>query len=94
MGAWIEIPPVLHTALGSSIVAPYMGAWIEMHNAAFKVQILYESHPTWVRGLKCMRRLLRQLSYLSHPTWVRGLKFEILEYILCMFRRTLHGCVD
>ena len=33
-----------------------------------------ESHPTWVRGLKCPLREQRLAAEQSHPTWVRGLK--------------------
>ena len=32
------------------------------------------SHPTWVRGLKHRRIILRSIPVKSHPTWVRGLK--------------------
>ena len=35
---------------------------------------MVKSHPTWVRGLKLVVRLLNLGEQLSHPTWVRGLK--------------------
>ena len=35
----------------NSLVAPYVGAWIETPNSIASSQP-YESHPTWVRGLK------------------------------------------
>ena len=50
MGAWIEIFFV-SVALRVTVVAPHMGAWIEIvmgSNQLCKVM----SHPTWVRGLK------------------------------------------
>ena len=49
-GAWIEIDYVVDFNQ-SLLVAPYTGAWIEI---AFlrKLQLLRQSHPTRVRGLK------------------------------------------
>ena len=38
-----------------------------------------KSHPTWVRGLKCLLRPVLQISARSHPTWVRGLKCLVLN---------------
>ena len=35
----------------NSLVAPYVGAWIETNQYGFEMQEV-ESHPTWVRGLK------------------------------------------
>ena len=37
--------------------------------------LAWESHPTWVRGLKYRRGVADVLTIMSHPTWVRGLKF-------------------
>ena len=34
----------------------------------------FESHPTWVRGLKQSLMTLNVFYLTSHPTWVRGLK--------------------
>jgi len=51
MGAWIEILPKHHQNKGRQMVAPHMGAWIEMID--FRITLsLFLSHPTWVRGLK------------------------------------------
>ena len=35
-----------------TLVAPYVGAWIETRRCQKKHQELNQSHPTWVRGLK------------------------------------------
>ena len=35
----------------SVIVAPHMGAWIEIHHMPNR-RLSHQSHPTWVRGLK------------------------------------------
>ena len=32
------------------------------------------SHPTWVRGLKLISKIIIIGEIRSHPTWVRGLK--------------------
>ena len=50
MGAWIETSTVAAALLLLS-VAPYVGAWIETTMKGL-YEILTESHPTWVRGLK------------------------------------------
>ncbi len=34
------------------------------------------------------------LNMQSHPTWVRGLKQNLLDHNLCIWGRTLRGCVD
>ena len=73
MGAWIETrgnKPLLD----SHGVAPYVGAWIETDLQGRSGQILGESHPTWVRGLKLFGQCQREVAEGSHPTWVRGLK--------------------
>ena len=70
-------------------VAPYVGAWIETRPAVHPTSP-FQSHPTWVRGLKHfaivflkfgISRTLRGCvddcyfgTHVSHPTWVRGLK--------------------
>ena len=50
MGAWIE---TYLFVLGYEIlhVAPYVGAWIETQDM-WSIFNDWESHPTWVRGLK------------------------------------------
>ena len=56
-----------------SEVAPHVGAWIEIYRAAYHTAYP-ESHPTWVRGLKCLEVGIELRGERSHPTWVRGLK--------------------
>ena len=40
----------------------------------FRHLLNMRSHPTWVRGLKLLMKLIEVCPSLSHPTWVRGLK--------------------
>ena len=56
------------------LVAPYVGAWIEILFTN-SIEGIIESHPTWVRGLKHVFYNHISRVHLSHPTWVRGLKF-------------------
>ena len=60
-----------------------MGAWIETLSSYYSSQSDYESHPTWVRGLKQLLGGYSDINFLSHPTWVRGLKQDVAfqEYI-------------
>ena len=57
----------------ASLVAPYVGAWIETPLGAYAGKGV-GSHPTWVRGLKLDPSFDDAAQVLSHPTWVRGLK--------------------
>ena len=50
MGAWIEIEEGYKQG-NVLIVAPYMGAWIEIL-ILLSILNFSKSHPTWVRGLK------------------------------------------
>ena len=38
------------------IVAPFMGAWIEIRSSGTSSNRSYKSHPSWVRGLKSLSR--------------------------------------
>ena len=57
-------------------VAPYVGAWIETEDKSDETEI-FESHPTWVRGLKHLVPVYLGDVSQSHPTWVRGLKLQM-----------------
>ncbi len=74
MGAWIEIPYILKI-MPPKVVAPFMGAWIEIVVLTSAINHGVMSHPSWVRGLKSYRDVAGFLSFhQSHPSWVRGLK--------------------
>ena len=55
VGAWIETQ-LLDRISDGSRVAPYVGAWIETINSSL-INIDGPSHPTWVRGLKLIKKL-------------------------------------
>ena len=55
-------------------VAPHWGAWIEIGSHDIG-GFISTSHPTGVRGLKCLRVRLAVAWFWSHPTGVRGLKY-------------------
>ena len=59
------------------MVAPHVGAWIEISPGGSGGSGAPGSHPTWVRGLKLERVPSTSRVLLSHPTWVRGLKFYV-----------------
>ena len=72
MGVWIETR-LDQKAWRQQIVTPFVGVWIETN---IKVQILqvYQSHPSWVCGLKRQYLNDPDLMFRSHPSWVCGLK--------------------
>ena len=75
------------------MVAPHMGAWIEIY-AEKAISFMEMSHPTWVRGLKFVLLKGYAVSMPSHPTWVRGLKWKYPRLFSTGRGRTPHGCVD
>ena len=93
MGAWIEIQFYL-AVRALHLVAPYMGAWIEILTDAMDLQALISSLPTWERGLKSDTRICNTSPPESLPTWERGLKWISLLYSSDYFSRSLHGSVD
>ena len=50
VGAWIETQ-LAGAKYVCKYVAPYVGAWIETRKS-YPHNLSFESHPTWVRGLK------------------------------------------
>ena len=60
------------------IVAPRVGAWIEINNHLGVCVYENQSHPVWVRGLKYGHFNFLISDETSHPVWVRGLKFQVL----------------
>ena len=75
VGVWIEtcwISP----ARRKPPVTPYVGVWIETRQSDNK-HFIWQSHPTWVCGLKHKDFLLDITGEMeSHPTWVCGLKHQ------------------
>ena len=57
-----------------SLVAPHVGAWIEIQEAQGSTARQGRSHPMWVRGLKLALLVDLLKAVASHPMWVRGLK--------------------
>ena len=53
-GAWIEICLDELIASGREQVAPFTGAWIEMSRVGLHAGFAHGSHPSRVRGLKCL----------------------------------------
>ena len=60
----LEVPPD---------VTPYVGVWIETRQSDNK-HFIWQSHPTWVCGLKLPVTWYGRHAVVSHPTWVCGLK--------------------
>ena len=95
VGAWIETFARMAKISGSDKVAPYVGAWIETWQPQMPSRSnLFQSYPTWVRGLKHQNLELFDTICKSHPTWVRGLKLNIACANTESTSRTLRGCVD
>ena len=72
VGVWIE---TVFGTTGSPVltVTPFVGVWIE---TVFVVidKNLFESHPSWVCGLKPFLPHFWGVWNTSHPSWVCGLK--------------------
>ena len=54
-------------------VTPFVGVWIETIDEALDKEV-FQSHPSWVCGLKPMSVCLETKVEKSHPSWVCGLK--------------------
>ena len=52
------------------------------------------SHPSWVCGLKHLRKVDNQGTNESHPSWVCGLKHVVAHICNHLGSHTLRGCVD
>ena len=73
MGAWIEIF-ISTKKLKYDIVAPLVGAWIEISATFTSLLIVTASLPSWERGLKSPEKDQILVEGLSLPSWERGLK--------------------
>ena len=80
--------------LTALVVAPLVGAWIEIVNI-FKSAMIYSSLLSWERGLKY--RLIQRLSLvwrMSLLSWERGLKSPMSIQTLQSLSRSSRGSVD
>ena len=71
----------------------------DSHNSGLNLLIYnmlldIESHPTWVCGLKLMKKYDAYKDSGSHPTWVCGLKLLVDDIVPLLDSHTLRGCVD
>ena len=57
------------------IVAPFVGAWIEIRLIPSNKRLRQGSLPSWERGLKSDNADLLRIPFASLPSWERGLKF-------------------
>ena len=88
VGAWIETS-LKQDPYQSNAVAPYVGAWIETGGTCARCHS-WQSHPTWVRGLKQTNTGNTLCRLQSHPTWVRGLKQikDLVSYLVILSHPT------
>ena len=80
MGAWIETRYFLLSRRRRD-VAPYVGAWIETTMKGL-YEILTESHPTWVRGLKLALEVIERTDGLVAPyvgAWIETSSLSTLR---------------
>ena len=77
----------------TSLVAPYVGAWIETSQAqdCDYRNMVAPYVGAWIETEDVDED---DNTYKSHPTWVRGLKHSIDDNTLISLCRTLRGCVD
>ena len=73
MGAWIEIAKGI-VFEDVDIVAPLVGAWIEICRSDKLSPSSVRSLPSWERGLKYEPIFDKERFELSLPSWERGLK--------------------
>ena len=93
MGAWIETF-VFISYLSYCLVAPYVGAWIET-DTALSTEVIFPSHPTWVRGLKLLSLQVQRVQLQVAPyvgAWIETILFT--RSMSIVRGRTLRGCVD
>ena len=73
MGAWIEMLDN-RIILQDALVAPLVGAWIEICRFRSVGSGGLGSLPSWERGLKLRKLLKCKTAIWSLPSWERGLK--------------------
>ena len=74
MGAWIEIKKDMER-LSQEIVAPLVGAWIEIQTTEMQEQSTDKSLLSWERGLKYSLLVQTLPPPTSLLSWERGLKY-------------------
>ena len=65
---------VLYAVDRHLVVAPLVGAWIEISVILYFDKIIL-SRPSWARGLKSSASRALQGQATSRPSWARGLKW-------------------
>ena len=70
-----------------------MGVWIET-SPLKNLPIPQPSHPSWVCGLKQLKKTVPEYRKWSHPSWVCGLKLSDTKHQAMPYCHTLRGCVD
>ena len=78
----------------ATVVAPFVGAWIEIPFPGLHPLSCSRSLPSWERGLKYQLGVTMMRGAVSLPSWERGLKLLRRELISCRIRRSLRGSVD
>ena len=76
------------------MVAPLVGAWIEISTRDCKCAGEFQSLPSWERGLKYIKEATNVIENPSLPSWERGLKYSIIYYELNESGRSPRGSVD
>ena len=76
------------------LVAPHWGAWIEI-SIGPRIVIAIKSHPTGVRGLKCVDAAAVPAEHPVAPHWGAWIEIVVDSYhYTCTPCRTPLGCVD
>ena len=94
VGAWIETK-YSYLYLYHLQVAPRVGAWIETGKPLRYLDLINESHPVWVRGLKLYLFFINVNNSLVAPrvgAWIETILTNLNQQY--MISRTPCGCVD
>ena len=76
------------------MVAPLVGAWIEILPYVVAVTNTTQSLPSWERGLKFAVEQVKDKEEPSLPSWERGLKSHSTPPNLSALGRSPRGSVD
>ena len=76
-------------------VAPLVGAWIEINSFASSIRKCNWSHPSWVRGLKCIGIITHlKVNLCRTPRGCVDWNLNLIYISLAQCSRTPRGCVD